>query len=72
MLAVNVAFLFPVTPGNVGVFQVIYALVMSAFALPRGPAIAVALMIQAIQVLPVTALALVLAPGAVTRQREAT
>ena len=49
----------------------IYALVMSAFALPRGAAIAVALMIQAIQVLQVTALALVLAPGAVTRQRSA-
>ena len=71
MLAVNVAFLFPLTPGNVGVFQVIYALVMSAFGLPRARAIAVALMIQAIQVLPVTALALVLAPVWATRQREA-
>jgi uncharacterized protein (TIRG00374 family) len=63
MLAVNVAFTFPVTPGNVGVFQVIYALVMGAFGLPGGRAIAVALMIQAVQVLPVTALALGLAPG---------
>lgn len=71
MLAVNVAFLFPVTPGNVGVFQVIYALVMSAFALERDRAIAVALMIQAIQVLPVTAAALLVAPRWATRQREA-
>ena len=71
MLAVNVAFFFPVTPGNVGVFQVIYALVMSAFGLPQGRAVAVALMIQAVQVLPVTALALALAPQWATRQREA-
>lgn len=62
MLAVNVAFMFPVTPGNVGVFQAIYALVMAAFGLPNGPAIAVALMIQAVQVVPVTAIALALAP----------
>lgn len=62
MLAVNVAFLFPVTPGNVGVFQVIYALVMSAFGLGGGRAIAVALMIQAVQVVPVTGIALALAP----------
>lgn len=71
MLAVNVAFLFPVTPGNVGVFQVIYALVMSAFGLPQGRSVAVALMIQAIQVLPVTALAFALAPQWAKRQREA-
>lgn len=71
MLAVNVSFLFPLTPGNVGVFQVIYALVMSAFGLPQARAIAVSLMIQAIQVLPVTAMALLLAPDWATRQREA-
>ena len=70
LLAVNIAFFVQVTPGNVGVFQVIYALVMSAFGLPQGRAIAVALMIQAIQVLPVTALALVLAPNWARRERE--
>ena len=70
LLAVNLAFFVQVTPGNVGVFQVIYALVMSAFGLPQGRAVAVALMIQAIQVLPVTALALVLAPDW-ARRREA-
>ena len=70
MLAVNVAFLLPVTPGNVGIFQVIYALVMRAFGLPGSHAIAVALMIQAIQVVPVTAIAMALAPEWAKRRRS--
>jgi hypothetical protein len=68
MLAVNLAFFVPLTPGNVGVFQVIYALVMSAFGLPHGRAVAVALLIQAVQVVPVTLLATLLAPGQLMRR----
>ena len=70
MLAVNMTFFVQVTPGNVGVFQVIYALVMAAFGLPRGPAIAVALLVQALQIVPVTIAALVLAPPWKLRRRR--
>ena len=69
MLAVNLAFFVQLTPGNVGVFQFIYALVMSAFGLSRGAAIGVSLLLQALQIIPVTALALMLAPDLVLRRK---
>jgi len=68
MLAVNAAFLVQATPGNVGVFQLMYALVMTAFGLPRDAAVAAALLIQALQVVPITTLALLFAPELATRQ----
>ena len=52
MLAIGVSFLIRATPGNVGVFQVIYALTVHSFGIPKGPAVAAALLIQTIQVLP--------------------
>lgn len=70
MLAVNLAFVIQTTPGNVGVFQLVYALVMTAFGLPRDAAVGVALLIQALQIVPVTALALLLAPH-LARRRHA-
>jgi uncharacterized protein (TIRG00374 family) len=62
MLAVNLTFLFPLTPGNVGVFQAMYALTMGTFGISSNAAIATALLLQALQILPMTALALVLGP----------
>jgi uncharacterized protein (TIRG00374 family) len=62
LLAVNVAFLVQATPGNVGIFQLVYALIMTAFGLSHHTAVAAAVLIQALQIIPVTALALVLAP----------
>jgi uncharacterized protein (TIRG00374 family) len=62
MLAVNLAFLVQVTPGNVGIFQLIYALVMAAYGVSHHAAVGAAVVIQALQILPVTALALLLAP----------
>ncbi|HEU4629123.1 MAG TPA: lysylphosphatidylglycerol synthase transmembrane domain-containing protein [Gemmatimonadaceae bacterium] len=70
MLAVNLAFVVQTTPGNVGVFQLVYALVMAAFGLPHSAAVGVALLIQALQIVPVTALALLLAPH-LARRRHA-
>lgn len=69
-LAVNVSFLVQATPGNVGVVQLIYALVMAGFGLDRHAAIGVAVLIQAVQILPVTAVALVLAPDMVRKAKE--
>ena len=62
MLAVGISFLVRATPGNVGVFQVIYALTVRSFGVPEGPAIAVALLIQTLQVIPTIALGTLAAP----------
>jgi uncharacterized protein (TIRG00374 family) len=56
MLAIGITFLVRATPGNVGVFQVIYALTVSRFGIAEGPAVATALLIQTIQVLPTIAI----------------
>ena len=62
LLLVNLGFLFRLTPGNVGIFQTAYAAAAVAFGLDRNQAIAVALLIQAQQILPVTLLGVALAP----------
>lgn len=64
-LAVGVSFLVRATPGNVGVFQVIYALATRSFGVAEGPAVAVALLIQTVQVIPVLIIGTVLMPGLV-------
>ena len=62
MLAVGISFLVRATPGNVGVFQVIYALTVQSFGIAEGPAIAVALLIQTLQVIPTIMLGTLFAP----------
>lgn len=53
VLTVGMSFLIRATPGNVGIFQVAYALTVRPFGIADDAAIAVALLIQAVQVLPV-------------------
>jgi uncharacterized protein (TIRG00374 family) len=67
MLAIGISFLVRATPGNVGVFQVIYAVTVSRFGIAEGPAVAVALLIQTIQVLPTVAIGSIAAHGLVSR-----
>jgi uncharacterized protein (TIRG00374 family) len=62
LLAVNLGFALRVTPGNVGLFQAAYAATAVAFGLDADQAIAVAFLIQAQQILPVTLLGVALAP----------
>jgi uncharacterized protein (TIRG00374 family) len=62
MLAVGLSFLVRATPGNVGVFQVIYALTVRSFGIAEGPAVAAALLIQTVQVLPTVVIGTLLAP----------
>jgi uncharacterized membrane protein YbhN (UPF0104 family) len=52
MLAVGISFLVRATPGNVGVFQAVYALTVRSFGVGESAAVAAALLIQAVQVLP--------------------
>ena len=70
LLAVNLGFFARATPGNVGVFQAVYALVAVAFGMDKDQAIGVALLIQIQQLIPVTVLGLFAAPGILTRGRE--
>jgi len=62
MLAVGISFLVRATPGNVGVFQVIYALTVRSFGIGEGAAVAAALLIQTVQVVPTVVIGTLLAP----------
>jgi uncharacterized membrane protein YbhN (UPF0104 family) len=62
LLAVGIGFLVRATPGNVGVFQVIYALTVRSFGIAEAPAVAVALLIQTLQVVPTVVLGTLVAP----------
>ena len=70
LLAVNVAFAIRPTPGNVGVFQLIYALTCAGLGFDSNAAVAVAFLIQAQQILPVTAIGVALAPEFIRRGKR--
>jgi phosphatidylinositol alpha-mannosyltransferase len=56
LLAVNVSAILPATPSNVGVFQAACVVVLAAYGVGAGPAVAYGIILQAVEVL--TALAL--------------
>jgi uncharacterized protein (TIRG00374 family) len=62
LLATNLGLLVRATPGNVGFFQVVYALSVGAFGVERNAAIAVSLLIQSLQIIPLTLVGIALAP----------
>lgn len=70
ILAVNLGFAIRATPGNVGVFQMMYAVTAAAFGLDKDEATAVAFLIQAQQILPVTILGLLAAPHLIFEKRR--
>lgn len=63
LIVVNASFLFRLTPGNVGIFQVLYALAVASAGLDRSTAVGAAFLIQMIQYIPVTFLGLLFAPS---------
>jgi uncharacterized membrane protein YbhN (UPF0104 family) len=65
LLVVNASFLVRLTPGNVGVFQLLYTLAATASGLEKNSAVAVAFLIQLIQYVPVTAIGLLFTPSLV-------
>ncbi len=71
LLAVNVGFAIRSTPGGVGVFEVLYALTAAALGFDSNAAVAVAFLIQAQQILPVTAIGVLMAPEFLRRRRHA-
>jgi uncharacterized protein (TIRG00374 family) len=70
LLTVNLGFLVRVTPGNVGFFQLAYAVAAVPFGADRDHAIAVSLLIQTLQVIPVTLIGVALAPEFIFRRRQ--
>ena len=62
LLATNLGLIVRATPGNVGFFQFVYALTVAAFGVTRSDAIAVSLLIQTIQIIPLTVVGVGLAP----------
>ena len=70
ILAVNIGFAIRATPGNVGVFQMLYAVTATAFGMDRDAAIAVAFLIQTQQILPVTVLGIGMAPDLIFLKRR--
>jgi uncharacterized protein (TIRG00374 family) len=67
LLVVNASFLVRLTPGNVGVFQLLYALATTSAGLDKDGAVAVAFLIQLVQYIPVTIIGLLLAPAFASR-----
>jgi uncharacterized protein (TIRG00374 family) len=70
LLAVNLGFALRATPGNVGLFQAAYAATASAFGLDSDTAIAVAFLIQAQQIIPVTLIGVALAPEFIFKAKK--
>jgi len=70
LLAVNLGFVVRATPGNVGLFQAMYALTAVGFGLDRDQAIAVALLIQTQQIIPVTLAGVALAPEFIFKRKQ--
>jgi glycosyltransferase 2 family protein len=62
MLLTNAGLVLRATPGNVGYFQFAYAVAASRFGVATAPAVAAALLLQVIQIVPTTLLAVILAP----------
>jgi uncharacterized protein (TIRG00374 family) len=66
VVAVNLAGFIRATPGNVGVFQVFYALAVTRFGFPQEKAVAAAVLIQSVQLVTVIVSGVIAAPSAFT------
>ena len=67
LIAIGVSFLVRATPGNVGIFQLVYVVTVRSFGVAEAPAVAVALLIQAIQVIPTLLAGAIAAPALLRR-----
>jgi glycosyltransferase 2 family protein len=71
LLAANIGFLVRATPGSVGVFQVLYAVTVVQFGVDRDAAVAASLLIQTLQIVPLTIIGIALAPEFIFKRRGA-
>lgn len=72
LLAVNVSLVVRATPGNVGFFQFAYALATAPFGTIEANAVGVAVLIQALQIIPTTLIGVALAPEFIFRRKAKT
>ncbi|MEO8945070.1 MAG: lysylphosphatidylglycerol synthase transmembrane domain-containing protein [Gemmatimonadaceae bacterium] len=72
LLAVNVSLVVRATPGNVGFFQFAYALAAAPFGVVEANAVGVAVLIQALQIIPTTIIGIALAPEFIFRRKSKT
>jgi hypothetical protein len=63
MVLINAGLVLRATPAGLGYFQVAYAMAVSPFGVPTEAAVATSLLIQLVEIVPVTIAALALAPG---------
>ncbi len=71
VLATNLGLIIRATPGNVGFFQVVFAVAVAPFGIERSEAVAVSLLIQTVQIIPITLAGIALAPEFIFRGRSA-
>jgi glycosyltransferase 2 family protein len=64
LATVNLGFIVRLTPGGVGVFQAVYVATAVALGLPETTALASSILLQALQVIPITVLGGLLLPSA--------
>ena len=69
LLAVNASFLIRLTPGNVGVFQLLYTLAATSTGLDKDRAVGVAFLITVVQYIPITVIGLSLTRSFATGTR---
>lgn len=69
LLAVNVSLIVRATPGNVGFFQFAYTLATKPFDVSEETGIAVSLLIQTLQIIPITLLGVALAPEFIFKRK---
>jgi uncharacterized protein (TIRG00374 family) len=69
LLAVNISLIVRATPGNVGFFQFAYALATSEFGVSAERAVAISILIQTLQIIPITLLGVALAPRFIFKRR---
>lgn len=70
ILAVNLGFAIRATPGNVGLFQAMYALTAAGFGMDKDQAIGVAFLIQTQQIIPVILLGVAAAPEFIFKRKH--
>ncbi len=70
LLATNVSLVVRATPGNVGFFQFAYALATAPFGLSGSAAVGIAVLIQALQIIPTTIVGVALAPEFIFRRHK--
>ena len=70
LLLTNAGLMLRATPGNVGYFQFAYVFAVSGFAISRERGVAAAVLIQLVQIVPVTLLAVSLAPTLTWRRMD--